>query len=115
MSDHNQELHSFPTRRSSDLERVKVMEAAYKAIDGRVPFVPGTGSTNHSETMYLTKKAIEIGADAVLVIVPYYNKPNQAALYKHLKTVADANNIPIILYNIPGRTAVNLEIGRAHV
>lgn len=91
-------------------ERVKVMETAYKAIDGRVPFAPGTGSTNHAETMYLTRKAIEIGADAALVIVPYYNKPNQAALYKHFKTVADANDIPIILYNIPGRTAVNLEV-----
>lgn len=91
-------------------ERVHVMETAYKAIDGRVPFVPGTGSTNHAETMYLTKKAIAIGADAALVIVPYYNKPNQAALYKHFKTVADTNDIPIILYNIPGRTAVNLEV-----
>lgn len=91
-------------------ERVKVMESAYKAIDGRVPFVPGTGSTNYQETMYLTKKAIEIGADAVLVIVPYYNKPNQAALYKHFKRVADANDIPVIVYNIPGRTAVNLEV-----
>jgi len=91
-------------------ERVQVMEAAHKAIDGRVPFVPGTGSTNHQETMYLTKKAIEIGADAALVIVPYYNKPNQAALYKHYKTVADANDIPIIVYNIPGRTARNLEV-----
>ncbi|HLR62832.1 MAG TPA: 4-hydroxy-tetrahydrodipicolinate synthase, partial [Lentibacillus sp.] len=55
-------------------------------------------------------KAIAIGADAALVIVPYYNKPNQAALYKHFKTVADTNDIPIILYNIPGRTAVNLEV-----
>lgn len=91
-------------------ERVKVMESAYKAIDGRVPFVPGTGSTNHEETMYLTKKAVEIGADAVLVIVPYYNKPNQAALYKHFKTVADAIDVPVIVYNIPGRTAVNMEV-----
>lgn len=91
-------------------ERVQVMESAYRAIDGRVPFVPGTGSTNHAETMYLTKKAIEIGADAVMIIVPYYNKPNQTALYKHFKAVADANDIPLIVYNIPGRTAVNLEV-----
>ncbi|MGY0694263.1 2,4-dihydroxyhept-2-ene-1,7-dioic acid aldolase [Virgibacillus sp. FSP13] len=91
-------------------ERVKVMETAMKAIDGRVPFLPGTGSTNHDETMYLTKKAVEIGADAALVIVPYYNKPNQGALYKHYKTVADSVDLPIIVYNIPGRTAVNLEV-----
>lgn len=91
-------------------ERVSVMENAKKVINGRVPFVPGTGSTNHEETMYLTKKAQEMGADAAMVIVPYYNKPNQQALYKHFKTVADSVDIPIIVYNIPGRTAVNLEV-----
>ncbi|MFC0524531.1 2,4-dihydroxyhept-2-ene-1,7-dioic acid aldolase [Pontibacillus salicampi] len=91
-------------------ERVSVMEKAYKAIDGRVPFVPGTGSTNHDETIYLTQKAQEIGADAALVIVPYYNKPSQHALYKHFKAVHDAVDIPIIIYNIPGRTATNLHV-----
>ncbi len=91
-------------------ERVNVMENAKKVINGRVPFAPGTGSTNHEETMYLTKKAQEMGADAAMVIVPYYNKPNQQALYKHFKTVADSVDIPIIVYNIPGRTAVNLEV-----
>jgi 4-hydroxy-tetrahydrodipicolinate synthase len=91
-------------------ERVQVMEVAAQAVGGRVPFVPGTGSTNHEETLYLTKKAQEIGADAALVIVPYYNKPSQHALYKHFKAVADAVDIPIIVYNIPGRTAVNLEV-----
>lgn len=91
-------------------ERVNVMENAVKTINGRVPFAPGTGSTNHDETMYLTKKAEEMGADAALVIVPYYNKPNQDALYKHFKTVADAVDIPIIVYNIPGRTALNMEV-----
>lgn len=91
-------------------ERVQVMENAAKTINGRVPFAPGTGSTNHNETMYLTKKAQEMGADAAMVIVPYYNKPNQQALYKHFKTVADSVDIPIIVYNIPGRTAKNLEV-----
>ncbi|TLS36884.1 2,4-dihydroxyhept-2-ene-1,7-dioic acid aldolase [Pseudalkalibacillus caeni] len=91
-------------------ERVQVMETASKAVNGRVPFVPGTGSTNHEETLYLTKKAEEIGADAALVIVPYYNKPSQHALYKHFKAVADSVEIPIIIYNIPGRTATNLDV-----
>ncbi|PSL48477.1 4-hydroxy-tetrahydrodipicolinate synthase [Salsuginibacillus halophilus] len=91
-------------------ERVQVMENAMKTINGRVPFAPGTGSVNHDETMYLTKKAEEMGADAAMVIVPYYNKPNQHALYKHFKTVADAVDIPIIIYNIPGRTAQNMEV-----
>jgi len=92
-------------------ERVQVMEVAAKVINGRVPFVPGTGSTNHKETLYLTKKAQELGAAAALVIVPYYNKPNQQALFKHFKAVADSvPEFPIIVYNIPGRTGVNLEV-----
>jgi len=91
-------------------ERVRVMELAAKTVNKRVPFLPGTGSTNHNEALYLTKKAQEIGADAAMVIVPYYNKPSQHALYKHFKTIADAVEIPIIVYNIPGRTAINLEV-----
>lgn len=91
-------------------ERLKVIENAIKTVNGRVPVVPATGSTNHQETLYLTKAAEEMGADAVMVIVPYYNRPNQAALYKHFKTVADSVDIPVIIYNIPGRTAVNLEV-----
>lgn len=91
-------------------ERELVMETAIKAAAGRVPVVPGTGSTNHAETMHLTKRAQEMGADAALVIVPYYNRPNQQALYNHFKIVADSVDIPILIYNIPGRTATNLEV-----
>jgi 4-hydroxy-tetrahydrodipicolinate synthase len=91
-------------------EREFVMETAIKAAAGRVPVVPGTGSTNHAETMHLTKRAQEMGADAALVIVPYYNRPNQQALYNHFKIVADSVDIPILIYNIPGRTATNLEV-----
>ncbi|MCD7036057.1 2,4-dihydroxyhept-2-ene-1,7-dioic acid aldolase [Metabacillus sp. GX 13764] len=91
-------------------ERVQLMEAAHQAVKGRVPFVTGTGSVNHQETLYLTKKAQEIGADAAMVIVPYYNKPSQHALYKHFKAVADSVDLPVIIYNIPGRTGVNLHV-----
>lgn len=91
-------------------ERLQVMENAIKTVNGRVPVVPATGSVNHQETLYLTKAAQEMGADAVMVIVPYYNRPNQAALYKHFKAVADSVDIPVIIYNIPGRTATNLEV-----
>lgn len=91
-------------------ERKRVMTLAKETIDGRVFFAPGTGSTNHDETMELTKYAEEIGADAAMVIVPYYNRPNQEALYEHFKTVADSVVIPIIIYNIPGRSAVNMEV-----
>jgi 4-hydroxy-tetrahydrodipicolinate synthase len=91
-------------------ERKRVMKLAKETIDGRVFFAPGTGSTNHDETMELTKYAEELGADASMVIVPYYNKPNQEALYQHFKTVADSVETPIIIYNIPGRSAVNMEV-----
>jgi 4-hydroxy-tetrahydrodipicolinate synthase len=91
-------------------ERKRVMNLAKETIDGRVFFAPGTGSTNHDETMELTKYAEEIGTDAAMVIVPYYNKPNQEALYQHFKIVADSVKIPIIIYNIPGRSAVNMEV-----
>jgi len=91
-------------------ERELVMENAIKTINGRVPFAPGTGSVNHQEALHLTKVAQEMGADAAMVIVPYYNKPSQHALYKHYKAIADAVDIPIIVYNIPGRTGVNLEV-----
>ena len=91
-------------------ERKRVMELAKETIDGRVFFAPGTGSTNHDETMELTKYAEELGADAAMVIVPYYNRPNQEALYQHFKTVADSVTTPIIIYNIPGRSAVNMEV-----
>ena len=91
-------------------ERKRVMDIAKEAIAGRVFFAPGTGSTNHDETMELTKYAEEIGVDASMVIVPYYNKPNQEALYQHFKRVADSVKTPIIIYNIPGRSAVNMEV-----
>ncbi|HSO59084.1 MAG TPA: 2,4-dihydroxyhept-2-ene-1,7-dioic acid aldolase, partial [Paenisporosarcina sp.] len=91
-------------------ERKRVMDLAMETIGGRVFFAPGTGSTNHDETMELTKYAEEIGADASMVIVPYYNRPNQEALYQHFKTVADSVKTPIIIYNIPGRSAVNMDV-----
>ncbi|MBH0170451.1 2,4-dihydroxyhept-2-ene-1,7-dioic acid aldolase [Fictibacillus sp. 18YEL24] len=91
-------------------ERELVMETAIKAVNKLVPIVPGTGSTNHQESLHLTKLAQEMGADAAMVIVPYYNKPSQHALYKHFKLIADSVDIPLIIYNIPGRTAVNLEV-----
>lgn len=91
-------------------ERELVMETASKTINGRVPFIPATGSVNHNEALRLTKAAQEMGADAAMVIVPYYNKPSQQALYKHYKAIADTVDIPIIIYNIPGRTGVNMEV-----
>jgi 4-hydroxy-tetrahydrodipicolinate synthase len=91
-------------------ERKAVIRTAAEAVDGRVPFIPGTGSTNHAETLELTRYAESLGVDAVLLITPYYNRPSQSGLFMHFSAVAKAVDLPVILYNIPGRTAVNLEI-----
>lgn len=91
-------------------ERKRVIKAAAEIIDSRLPFVPGTGSTNHAETLELSRYAEEIGVDALLLITPYYNRPSQSGLFQHFDAVAKSVDLPIILYNIPGRTAVNLEI-----
>lgn len=91
-------------------ERKLVMRTAAEAVAHRVPFVPGTGSTNHAETLELSRYAESLRADAILVITPYYNRPGQQGLFMHFDAVAKAVGLPLILYNIPGRTAVNLEI-----
>lgn len=89
-------------------EREQVMESAAKTVAGRVPFVPGTGTNNLDETLRLTRHAEAVGADAALVIVPYYNKPSQEGLYRYFSELASGVEIPLIIYNIPGRTAVNM-------
>ncbi|MGA1863646.1 MAG: 4-hydroxy-tetrahydrodipicolinate synthase [bacterium] len=89
-------------------EHDKVVKIAVECVAGRVPVVAGTGSNSTQEAVDLTKHAQNSGADAALLITPYYNKPTQQGLYEYFKSVADAVDIPIILYNVPGRTAVNL-------
>ena len=75
-----------------------------------MPFVAGTGSSNHAETLELSRYAESVGADALLVITPYYNRPSQEGLFRHFDAVAKSVEVPVILYNIPGRSAINLEI-----
>jgi 4-hydroxy-tetrahydrodipicolinate synthase len=91
-------------------ERKRVIRLAIEVAAGRVPVVPGTGSENHEQTLQLSRFAAEAGADAVLVVVPYYIRPTQEGLYQHFRQVAQQVELPVILYNIPGRAAVNLEI-----
>ncbi len=91
-------------------ERKRVYEIAKTAVAGRVPLVPGVGSANHLETKELAEFAEKIGADALLLIAPYYCRPSQQGLFEHFEAIAKSVGIPVILYNIPGRTAINIEI-----
>lgn len=90
-------------------EREHVLETAVKDARRRVPVLAGTGTNNHAETLRLTRFAKRIGADAALVVVPYYIRPSQEGLYRYFRSIADEVDIPIVIYNIPGRTAVNME------
>jgi len=87
-------------------EHDKVIEAVVKAAAGRVPVIAGTGSNATDEALRLTRHAKEVGADASLQVSPYYNKPTQEGLYRHFMTIADAADMPMVLYNIPGRCGV---------
>jgi len=90
-------------------ERMRVHAVAKEAIAGRVPFMPGTGSNNFAEGVEYSKNAEKIGADALLLIAPYYNRPSQEGLFRYFTGIASQVGIPVILYNIPGRTAINIE------
>lgn len=89
-------------------EHKQVIEIVIKSANGRLPIIAGTGSNSTEESVELTRFAKQAGADAVLLITPYYNKPTQEGLYQHFKKIASDVDIPIILYNVPGRTSVNM-------
>ncbi len=89
-------------------EHYRVIEVTIKAVNKRVPVIAGTGANSTDETIMITKKAKKLGADGALLVSPYYNKPTQEGLYRHYKAVAEAVSMPIVLYNVPGRTAVNI-------
>ena len=89
-------------------EHKRVVEACVDQVKKRVPVVAGTGSNNTAEALELTRHAQIAGADYALLITPYYNKPTQEGLYQHFKTIADNTSIPMVVYNVPTRTSVNL-------
>ncbi len=89
-------------------EHHRVVELTISAVNGRVPVLAGTGSNSTTETIELTRHAKAAGADGALIITPYYNRPSPEGLYQHFKAVAEAVDIPIILYNVPSRTGVNM-------
>ena len=92
-------------------EHRRVTELCVEVANGRVPVLAGTGSNSTEEAVGLTRHAKECGADAALVVTPYYNKPTQEGLYRHFKAINDAVDIPILIYNIPGRSVVDMTVG----
>ncbi|MGM9924077.1 MAG: 4-hydroxy-tetrahydrodipicolinate synthase [Bacillus sp. (in: firmicutes)] len=89
-------------------EKLALFQHVVKVVDKRVPVIAGTGSNNTYASIELTKKAEKVGVDAFLLVAPYYNKPNQQGMYEHFKAIAESTKLPIMLYNIPGRTAVKI-------
>ncbi len=89
-------------------EKIKLFDEVVNAVGGSVEIIAGTGSNNTAETLRLTQEAERAGVDGIMLVTPYYNKPSQEGLYEHFKTVAEAASLPIMLYNVPGRTGANL-------
>ncbi|HEY8460325.1 MAG TPA: 4-hydroxy-tetrahydrodipicolinate synthase, partial [Blastocatellia bacterium] len=93
----------------SDDEQARVVESAIEASEGRVPVVAGAGGYNTREVIEKVHRYERLGADAILSVTPYYNKPTQEGLYQHYRAIAEATKLPIILYSVQGRTASNIE------
>ncbi|MDQ0164772.1 4-hydroxy-tetrahydrodipicolinate synthase [Bacillus horti] len=89
-------------------EKIMLFEHAVEHTKGKGKVIAGTGTNNTKESIELTKKAEEIGVDGILLVNPYYNRPNQEGLFQHFKTIAESTSLPVMLYNIPGRSAVNM-------
>lgn len=91
-------------------EKVELLKVVVEVVDGRVPVIAGTGSNNTKASISLTRQAEEAGVDAIMLVTPYYNKPSQEGLFQHLKAIAQSTSLPVMLYNIPGRSAVNMSV-----
>ena len=94
----------------SHKEHEKVIELCIKEVNGKIPVIAGTGSNSTAESVTLTKHAENAGADGVLVVTPYYNKPTQEGLYQHYKAINDNTSLPIIIYNIPSRCVIDMSV-----
>src|SRR5208282_1021140 len=94
----------------SHKEHRRVVEIAIEVAKGRVPVIAGAGSNSTEEAIALTRHAKEAGADAALIVTPYYNKPTQEGLYQHYKAIHDAVELPIIIYNIPARCVIDMSV-----
>jgi 4-hydroxy-tetrahydrodipicolinate synthase len=94
----------------SHREHERVVEVCVEAVKGRVPVIAGAGSNSTAEAVAFSRHAEAVGADAVLIVTPYYNKPTQEGLYQHFKAINDAIGLPILIYNIPGRSVIDMSV-----
>ncbi len=90
-------------------EKIQLFEKVLEFTDGRAKVIAGTGSNSTAASIELTKKAEEIGVDGIMIVAPYYNKPTQEGLYQHFSTIAATTMLPIMIYNVPGRTSINIQ------
>jgi 4-hydroxy-tetrahydrodipicolinate synthase len=91
-------------------EKVDLFKFVVDVVDSRVPVIAGTGSNNTRASISLTKQAEDAGVDGIMLVAPYYNKPSQEGLYQHFKAIAESTSLPVMLYNIPGRSVVNMTV-----
>ena len=91
-------------------EKVDLFKFVVQVVNGRVPIIAGTGSNNTRESVELTRLAEDVGVDGVMLVAPYYNKPCQEGMFQHFQTIAAATSLPVMLYNVPGRTMVNIAV-----
>lgn len=91
-------------------EKLELLKCVIETADGRVPIIAGTGSNNTRASIDLSKQAEQMGADGIMLVTPYYNKPSQEGLFQHFKTIADTVSLPVMLYNVPGRSVVKMSV-----
>lgn len=92
----------------TEAEKLALIDFTVKQVAGRAPVIAGTGSNNTAQTIEFTKKVENLGVDGAMIVAPYYNKPNQRGLYEHFQSVAKETHLPIVVYNVPGRTSSNI-------
>lgn len=93
----------------SHAEKLRLFDATLRAVDGRIPVIAGTGTNSTKDSIELTLEAARLGVQAVMLVTPYYNRPSQEGLYMHFASIAESTTLPVMLYNVPGRTGVNLQ------
>jgi len=94
----------------STQEKIDLFDHVVEVVQGRIPVIAGTGSNNTRESIELTREAEACGVDGIMLVAPYYNRPSQEGMYQHFKIIAENTKLPVMVYNIPGRSAVNIEV-----